>query len=124
MMTMKRLATTISAMALLVTLAISMSPRGTSATEDMEMEQMISSAKTAADHEALAAMYEKEAAEAEAKAAEHTKMAEAYKKQGGALIEKLHLDLHCIALAKSYERAGKEYAALAKAEREMAKAAK
>ena len=123
-MTMKRLTATIFAMALMLSLALSMSPRGTSATEDTEMEQMISSAKTAADHEALATMYEKEAAEAKAKAAEHTKMAEAYKKQGGALIEKLHIDTHCIALAKSYEQAAKEYAALAKAEREMAKAAK
>ena len=94
------------------------------AEEQMDMEKMISSAKTAADHEALAAEYESEAAAAKAKAAEHREMAESYKKLGGAAIGKLHLDEHCERLAKSYEKAAMEYEALAKAHREMAKAAK
>lgn len=40
------------------------------------MEQMITDAKTSADHEALAASYEKAAQEARQKQAEHLKMKE------------------------------------------------
>ena len=94
------------------------------AEEQKDMEKMISSAKTAADHEALAAEYESEAAAAKAKAAEHRKMAESYKELGGAAIGKLHLDEHCERLVKSYEKEAMEDEALAKAHREMAKVAK
>ena len=94
------------------------------AEEQMDMEKKISSAKTAADHEAIAAEYESEAAAAKAKAAEHRKMAESYKELGGAAIGKLHLDEHCERLVKSYEKEAMEDEALAKAHREMAKAAK
>ena len=90
----------------------------------MDMEKMISSAKSAADHEALAAEYESEAKTAKAKAAEHRKMAESYKRLGGGLIGKQHLDEHCERLAKSYDRAAMEYEMLAKAHRGMAKSAK
>ncbi len=88
------------------------------------MEQMISSAKTAADHEAIAVQYDREAAAARAQAAEHRKMAESYKKVGGSLVEKLHLDQHCEKLAKSYDEAAQQSEALAKAHREMAKQVK
>ena len=90
----------------------------------VDMEKMISSAKTRADHEALAADFEKEATEAKAKAAEHRKTAESYKQLGGSAVGKLHLDEHCERLAKSYERAAMEYEMLAKAHRQMAKEAK
>ncbi len=93
------------------------------AEEHMDMEKMISTAKTAADHEAIAAQYDREAAAARAEAAGHRRMAESYKKVGGAVIAKLHLDAHCEKLAKSYDEAAMEYDALAKAEREMAKTA-
>ena len=96
---------------------------GTNVSQQMDMEKMISSAKTAADHEALAAEYESEAAAARAKAAEHRKMAESYKTLGGAAIGKLHLDEHCERLVKSYEKAATESEAMA-SHREMAKAAK
>jgi hypothetical protein len=48
-------------------------------------------------------------------------MADAYRKAGGALIEKLHFDQHCDSLAKSYASMADEFEALAKAEHEAAK---
>jgi hypothetical protein len=90
----------------------------------MGMPEMIEMAKTAADHDKLAAHYEQEAKAAKAKAQEHTEMAEAYRKAGGPLIEKLHFDQHCDALVKSYTSMADEFEALAKAERESAKETK
>ena len=91
------------------------------AKQHMAMPDMITSAKTSADHEKLAAHYEQEAKAARAKAEEHKKMADAYRKAGGPLIEKLHFDQHCDALVKSYTATADEFEALAKAEREAAK---
>jgi len=87
----------------------------------MSMSDMITMAKTPADHEKLAAHYEQEAKAARAKSEEHKAMADAYRKGGGALIEKLHFDQHCDGLAKSYASMADEFDALAKAEREAAK---
>ena len=88
------------------------------------MSDMITAAKTPADHEKLAAHYEQEARAARAKADEHKKMADAYRKAGGPLIEKLHFDQHCDALVKSYTATADEFEALAKAEHEAAKQTK
>ena len=87
----------------------------------MDMEQMVTAAKTAADHENLAKHYEAMAAEARAKAEMHQKMAAAYRKEGGAIVSKLHFDEHCDALVRSFKAEADEYDALAKAEWEMAK---
>ncbi len=91
------------------------------AKEHMSMPDMIGMAKTAADHEKLAAMYEREAKAAKAKADEHGKMAAAYRKMGGVFVAKLHFDEHCDALAKSFASSAEEFEALAKAEHEAAK---
>jgi hypothetical protein len=91
------------------------------AKETMDMMEMVMQAKTPADHEKLAAMYDQDAAEARSKAAMHKKMAEDIRKTGGALFAKLHYDQHCDGLVTSYTKAAEEYAALAKAERTMAK---
>ena len=90
----------------------------------MSMSDMITMAKTPADHEKLAAHYEQEAKAARAKAEEHKMMADAYRKGGGPLIEKLHFDQHCDALSKSYTSMADEFDALAKAEHEAAKQTK
>ena len=82
----------------------------------MGMPDMITGAKTPADHEKLAAEYEQEAKVARAKAQEHKMMADAYRKAGGPLIEK-----HCDSLSKSYATMADEFDALAKAEHEAAK---
>jgi len=94
------------------------------AKQHMVMSDMITMAKTPADHEKLAAHYEQEAKAARAKAEEHKKMAEAYRKEGGPLIEKLHFDQHCDSLVKSFSEMADEFEALAKAEHEAAKGIK
>lgn len=80
----------------------------------------ISSAKTAADHEAIAAEYSKQAAEAKAKATEHDEMGKMY---SGYLKEKVHFEEHCRALAASYRNMAKELEAMASMHRDLAKQA-
>ena len=86
------------------------------------MEQMITGAKTATDHNALAAPYEKEAQEARQKQAEHLKMKEWYEKNPA--LNKSGFSWHCQQIALKYEDMAKEYEALAKMHRDMAKASK
>lgn len=94
-------------------------PVATAAGQDMGA--MISAAKTKADHEKLAVEYDKQAAAAHAESEKHKKMAEAYRKSGSpAIVAKSGLVGHCEALAKAYADAADDYAALAKAERELA----
>ena len=99
-------------------------PSPLSAGEDANIDKMIESAKTAADHEAIAAAYEKQAAEAKSQAAMHAEMGKEYKKVGGALIAKQHVDTHCDSLTKLYQRIATENEALANAHKAMAKDAK
>jgi hypothetical protein len=100
----------------------------TSAQPAKTMDAMITGAKTAADHEALAAQYDKDAADAKAKAAEHRNMGEAYKGQpavtGGKAAGASAMPQHCASLAKSYDEQAQMYTAMAAGERELAKAAK
>lgn len=107
----------------LVFAALSLAAARSFAAEDFDVDKAIATAKTAADHEAIAAYFDKEAAEAQAKVESHSKMGEDYKKLGGAAIEKLHIEQHCERLTKSYARAADEAKALAAAHREMAKQA-
>jgi len=91
------------------------------------MDAMITGAKTAADHEALAAQYDRNAADAKAKAAEHVKMGAAYKGQpavtGGKVAAASAMPEHCEKLAKSYEEQAQMYTSMAAGERALAKAA-
>ena len=108
--------------ALLVPLVGAMVPtRRAAAKETMDMTEMVAQAKTPADHEKLAAMYDQEAADARSKAQMHKKMADEIRKTGGALFLKVHYDQHCDGLVASYTKAADEYEALAKAERSMTK---
>jgi hypothetical protein len=83
-----------------------------------DMAGNISAAKTAKDHEALAAHYEAEAKEARTEAERHDKMGASYT---GAAREKLHLEDHCKAIADNYRETAKALEALAAGERELAK---
>jgi hypothetical protein len=94
----------------------------TAAEEGHDIDQMISTAKTPMDHEAIAAYYDKEAKEASQKQAEHLKMAEMYKKNPSLI--KSNFGFHCDLIAANYGKTAKEYEDLAKLHREMAKAAK
>jgi len=97
---------------------------GGMAHNEMDVDRMIATAKTPADHEAIAKHFDAEAAEAKERAEAHKKMGTDYKSLGGAVVSKWHLDTHCESLAKSAAAEAKEYQALAEAHREMAKAAK
>jgi hypothetical protein len=91
--------------------------------DEMNIEQRISTAKTAADHEAIAAYYEEQAKAARAKGEEHKRMSADYRKAGGSMA-KSQLPEHCNGLAVIYSGAAKQYDALAAMHRKMAKAAK
>lgn len=93
-----------------------------SAAEETNIEQMIEQAKTPADHEALAAYYEKEAQAAKQKYELHKKMEAAYSKFPS-LKQKSNILFHCDTLAKDYETMAKQYEMLAQIHKEMAKAA-
>ena len=88
--------------------------------ESSSLVQKIESAKTRADHEALAAFYEQEAKTAQAKAEQHQEMAEHYKKGFGYGNSKATLIQHCNYIARKYQEAAKENLALAKLHRELA----
>jgi hypothetical protein len=105
-------------MALAMMLAFSSTP--VCAGEDLSAR--IAAAKTAADHEALAAEFTKEAAEAEANATAHDNMAKSYKGLGKT--GQYHGDTHCAAIAAGYRSQAKQLKELAAVEREAAKAAK
>jgi hypothetical protein len=94
----------------------------TVAEEGHDIDQMISTAKTPADHEAIAAYYDKEAQEASQKQAEHKKMEEVYKKNPSLI--KSNFSFHCDQIAANYGKTAKEYQDLAKLHREMAQSAK
>ncbi len=93
-----------------------------SAQEGKNIDQMISEAKTPADHEAISAYYEKEAQDAHQKHADHQKMSDSYatipvlKTKTGAVA-------HCNTIAKKYAEIAKEYEALAKLHKNAAKQA-
>ena len=86
---------------------------------DDNVDEAITNAKTAADHEAIAAYYDKEAAEDEEKAKIHHAQHKIY--------DRFHMKTatdmgpHCDALAKNFERAAEQDKALAAGHREMAK---
>ena len=85
------------------------------------MVQKILGAKSKADAEALAAQYEQEARDLQAKAQEHREMAKAYKTGYFGPGGKFDLARHCSNLAKKYEEAAKEDLELAKLQRESVK---
>ena len=77
------------------------------------LNQMIAGAKTPADHEAIAAYYDHEAAS-------NQKMAELHRASENIYTKTINV-LHCKALIKSYEEAARADQALAAWHREMAK---
>jgi hypothetical protein len=84
--------------------------------------QAIASAKTPAEHEAIAAAYTKEAEDLRAKANEHRAMDKQYSGPGYRSL-KLGAGMHCKKLVEAYEAAAKDSDSLAAMHRDMAKAA-
>lgn len=85
---------------------------------DDNLDQALASAKTPADHEAIAAYYDKEAAENEAKAKLHHAVHHNYDKFR---IKPPDMGHHCDELAKYFQRAADQDKDLAADHREMAK---
>jgi len=94
------------------------------------LPELISTAKTPADHEALAAWYEQQAGEARKQVAFHERMIERYEIAPYAEYYKgTHHDtagfvMQCKALMQANEQAEKDFTALAKLHRQMAADAK
>ncbi len=85
-----------------------------------DMDTMIQSAATKADHNALATHYEEEAKALQDKATEHRRMEQAYAKSGGYVQSKTNLLQHCDVLASKYQEAANENLELAKQHRRLA----
>ena len=81
----------------------------------------IGAAKTPADHQAIAATYEKEAARLEEMAKEHDAMAKTYRaaSAGKKGMYKASMSTHCQNLAKRYREAAEDNRAMAAEHRDM-----
>lgn len=110
--------TTVYAVAL-VLLGVALTIPAIGAGPAENIEQMVASAKTPADHEAIAAYYDKEAAQAGAEVRMHAELAARYKS-----FPRLSTQaMHCERMAHSYQEAAGDARALAAEHREMAKQA-
>lgn len=98
------------------------------ASGDADVLAKVQAAKTAADHEAIAKIYDAKAAEATKEAADHRRMGEAYKGLSGTVTGKGYatsaMPQHCDAIAKAYDAEAENFKAMAHAHRDLAKAAK
>jgi hypothetical protein len=115
---------TLAIVALVAVLSLSTQRIGAQQAETFDLEKAITGAKTAADHEAIAAYYDKESATAKGKAAEHRKLAQTYRTLAVPGRGSLHpMENHCQQLAQTYESVAADNAALAGAHRQMAQEA-
>jgi hypothetical protein len=115
---------TLTIVALVLALYLPTQHVGAQPAEKFDLEKAITGAKTAADHEAIASYYDREAATAKDKAAEHRRLAQTYRTlaaSGRAPLEPM--GIHCQQLAQTYESAAADDAALATAHRQMAQEA-
>lgn len=87
--------------------------------EDMDMTAKISAAKTAADHEAIAVDYAKQAAALKEDAERHDKMAKGYGGLGKG--GRAHAEQYCGSIAKREREQAKDFEALAELHRAEAK---
>ena len=118
---MNHRALTLSVAALTTIILLAVPTLRAVAAEEMSIDKMIATAKTASDHEAIANYYKQQAAEARSKADMHKKMAEQYSMSGiGNQATKTHFHQHCETLVRSYQTQANEFDALAKAHQDMA----
>jgi hypothetical protein len=108
---MRWLGTIVAAVAVLGFMAMISLPVGSAQPGD-DIEQKIREAKTPADHQALAAWYEKEAQAAQQLASKHFLMREVYA-AARAMERKDRAGEHCAFIAKKYQKMAKEYETLA-----------
>jgi hypothetical protein len=97
------------------------------AVDDGDVMEKVQSARTPADHEAIAAYYDGKAAAATKDAAYHRQMGQSYKGLAGGASGKGYasaMPQHCEAIAKAADSEAEQYKAMAKAHRDLAKTAK
>ena len=88
---------------------------------DDNLDQMIASAKTPADHNALAVFYEQQAADAKKKADLHRRIAETYRRLK--IPKPVYMAEMCDGIAAMWDKIAADNSKLAKAHHDMAKAA-
>jgi hypothetical protein len=88
-----------------------------------DIVQKIESAKTPANHEALAAYFANEASTARAQADQHAKMGKLYLSNRGSGKGLAGMTSHCEKIVKEYQGMATEYDAMAAAHRQAAKGA-
>ncbi len=98
-------------------------PPGSRAAAQTDLSAKIASAKTAADHEAIAAEYEQEAKDLDEKAALHADMAKHYGMDQYAHQRKPSLKKHCEDLSASLKKSAEQAREMAKLHRQMAQQA-
>ncbi len=86
---------------------------------DANVADMAANAKTSADHEAIAAYYDRAAAAADEQVKVHEHLLEGYKK----MPRFSTMAMHCDRMLRAYKSAARENRALADEHRKMAKAA-
>ena len=95
------------------------------AANDADMLKQVQSAKTPADHEAIAKHYDAEAAAATQSAATHRKMGESYKGQAASSSGKAAgisaMPGHCESLAKNFDAESEQFKSMAQTHRDLAK---
>lgn len=92
------------------------------ATQKPDILQMVADAKTPADHEAIAAYYQNQAAEAQLQATFHRELADTYRRYHNTY--KNMMLTHCEIMADDYEKIAAEDSALAQEHRRLAQPAK
>ncbi len=88
---------------------------------DADLAAKVQSAKTAADHEALATDYDARATAATQNAAMHRRMSESYKAIARAAGRAGEMPQHCETLAKGFDAEAEQYKAMAQTHRDIAK---
>jgi hypothetical protein len=121
---MRRLGTVVVLMLLLipVVLVTRSGAQDSGPITDQNVAERVASAKTAADHQALATFFQAQAAAAGEKVKEHEAMAATSKQLGGKPAQSWAQ--HCSSLIRSYKTAQKDYEALALEQEKLAKGAK
>ena len=89
---------------------------------DDNLDQMITAAKTPADHQAIAAFYEEQASDAKKKAALHRRTAETYRSVK--IPKPVYMAEMCDGIAAMWDKIAADNSKLAKAHKNMAKAGK
>ena len=107
---------------LLLSVAVLALPAGRLVAQS-DLSARIATAKTAADHEAIAAEFEQEAKELEAKAALHADMAKQYGMDQYAHQRKPSLKKHCEDLSANLKQAAAQATEMAKLHHELAQQA-